>query len=929
MLAASVLANACGDEEPPTEPPPEIPIPSSVSVSPSSATLQAIGETVQLTTTVRDQNGTTMSDAAVSWASIASSIATVSASGLVSATGNGDTQVTASSGTARGTAEVTVRQQVSSVVVSPPNASLAEGDTVRLRAEARDARANEVAGTEFLWSSADVSVAAVDSTGLVHARFRGTARISAAADTLSGTAQITVTLPHVPRNPAVDEGTSHSLQTIEMRLPHGRIRRGRSGTSHAVVYADLDQDGDTDLFYAPLNRTLNPLPPEIHLNDGAHNFQFAPGFLGQDPPTTVHARKALTGDFNGDARPDLFVLATGYDVDPFPGESNYVLLSSSDGYVQGAGLDSIVGYHHGGASADIDADGDLDVFVTENFKGPFFLLNNGSGTFRKDTERIQDINYEAGIYTAELVDVDQDGYVDLLVAGHEYTGFRTQVLWGSESGIYSSARGTLLPLVAGNGVVVDIDVADTDGDGDRDIVVNRTGDFSGAGFYDGYYVQLLSQAGSRSFTDVTASHFANNQDLRAEWFDWIRVYDMDDDGDLDVVVDDVESFATRGARDLAWENDGSGRFTRIGGPRWPVPPSPNADAGSSYALQFAGLRVDHSELRSERPGWVTAIAYADFDQDGDVDVFHAPLVESGAPQPVEFHLNDGNNGFSVASGLLDGSAPEVSNATKAISGDYNGDGRTDILVVGAGRSQVDREIYLILSSPNGYRVGSGLDDFAGTYYAVASADFDADGDVDVFLPGAGGTPTLVGLNDGQGMFTEWPALEQYAGFVLAAEWVDVDSDGFIDLLLGGHEHEDSDTRILWGDGTGTYTDANATAIPKVTGNGVVRDIDAGDVDGDGDKDLVVTRTGDGTGALESYQGYYLQVLEQLGARRFVDVTAAALSDHRDAEASSINWLRVYDTDGDGDLDILVDDYWPRGFLWENDGSGRFVRVGGP
>ena len=877
---------------------------------------------------VRDQNGRAMSDAAVSWATGDPSVATVSASGLITATGNGDTRVTASSGTATGSAEVAVQQQVSSVVVSPPSASLAEGDTVRLRAEARDARGNEVTGTGFSWSSTDGSVATVDSTGLVHARVRGTARISAAADAISGTAEITVTPRLIPPSQVVDEGTSHSLQTTGMRLPHGRVRRGRSGTSHAVVYADLNQDGHTDLFYAPLNRTPNPLRPEVHLNDGSYDFQFAPGFLGQDPPASVHARKALTGDFNGDSRPDIFVLATGYDVDPFPGESNYVLLSSNDGYVRGSGLDSIVGYHHGGASADIDADGDLDVFVTENFKGPFFLLNDGSGSFRKDTERIQDINYQAGIYTAELVDVDRDGYVDLLVAGHEYSGFRTQVLWGNESGIYTSARATLLPLVPGNGVVVDIDAADTDGDGDRDIVVNRTGDFGGAGFYDGYYVQLLSQTGLRSFTDVTADSFQDNQDRGAEWFDWIRIYDLDDDGDLDVVVDDVESFSTLGARDLVWENDGSGRFARIGGPRRPIQRNSHADVGSSHTLQFAGLRVDHSELRSGRPGRVTAIAYADFDQDGDIDVFHAPLVESGAPQPVEFYLNDGNNGFSVASRLLDGIAPEVSNATKAVSGDYNGDGRTDVLVVGAGRSQGDREIYLILSSANGYRLGSGLDDFTGTYYAVASADLDADGDIDVFLPGAGGTATLVGLNDGEGTFTEWPALE-HVGFVLATEWVDVDRDGYIDLLIGGHEHEDSDTRILWGDGTGAYDDANATVIPKVTGNGVVRDIDAGDIDGDGDRDLVVMRTGDGTGALEFYQGYHLQLLEQREARRFADVTTEGLPDHRDREAASINWLRVYDTDGDGDLDILVDDYWLRDLLWENDGSGRFVRIGTP
>ena len=455
-------------------------ISTSMTVLPDTTTLAAIGDTVRLSAEAFDANGHMLVNPDFQWRSGNDSVVSVDSVGLVSAVDNGMTAVTATLDSTEASATVTVAQVVASVAVSPSQIILPEEDTARFRASVRDSNGHELADVARLWASSDESVATVDSTGLVRARVVGRARISATVASISGTAEITVTLPRIPPNPAVDEGTSHSLQGIEMRLPHGLIRRGRSGTSHSIVYADLDRDGDTDLFYAPLNRTTNRLLPEVYLNDGRYNFELVPGFLGDDPPATVHARKALPGDFNGDSRPDVFVLASGFDRDPFPGETNYILLSSDGGYVRGAGLDSIVGYHHGGASADIDADGDLDVFVTENVKGPFFLLNNGAGTFRMDTERIQDINYHAGIYTAELVDVDEDGYVDLLVAGHEYSGFRTQVLWGSDSGVYSSARATLMPVVLGNGVIVDIDVADTDGDGDRDIVVNRTGDDSGA-----------------------------------------------------------------------------------------------------------------------------------------------------------------------------------------------------------------------------------------------------------------------------------------------------------------------------------------------------------------------------------------------------------------------------------------------------------------
>ena len=106
------------------------------------------------------------------------------------------------------------------------------------------------------------------------------------------------------------------------------------------------------------------------------------------------------------------------------------------------GLDSIVGYHHGGVSADIDPDGDLDVFVTENFRGAFFLVNDGTGNFIRDTTRV---HLQGAVFTAELVDVD------ILAGGIESDGFPTQVLWGDGSGVFSTLRTSLLPAIRGYG----------------------------------------------------------------------------------------------------------------------------------------------------------------------------------------------------------------------------------------------------------------------------------------------------------------------------------------------------------------------------------------------------------------------------------------------------------------------------------------------
>lgn len=95
VLLASLLLAACGGDGSTTEPPMPGPV-VSVAVSPSSPSLTYLDETVQLSATARDANGTVVPDASVSWMSSDPSVVTVSDAGLVTAVGGGMAEVTAS-----------------------------------------------------------------------------------------------------------------------------------------------------------------------------------------------------------------------------------------------------------------------------------------------------------------------------------------------------------------------------------------------------------------------------------------------------------------------------------------------------------------------------------------------------------------------------------------------------------------------------------------------------------------------------------------------------------------------------------------------------------------------------------------------------------------------------------------------------------------
>ncbi|MDE2663339.1 MAG: Ig-like domain-containing protein [Gemmatimonadota bacterium] len=195
IVGIAALVLSCGDDGVgPTAPParPPGPAATTVTINPSSATFTALGETAQLAAEVQDQTGQVMAGAAVAWASSDASVASVAASGLVTAAANGRVTITATAGSASGTAAVTVEQEVSAIAVSPAAATLvAFGGTLRLVAEASDANSHAVAGSEFSWSSSDTLVAQVDDSGLVTGVDEGTATITAEAGGASGEAEIT------------------------------------------------------------------------------------------------------------------------------------------------------------------------------------------------------------------------------------------------------------------------------------------------------------------------------------------------------------------------------------------------------------------------------------------------------------------------------------------------------------------------------------------------------------------------------------------------------------------------------------------------------------------------------------------------------------------------------------------------------------------
>jgi len=364
----------------------------------------------------------------------------------------------------------------------------------------------------------------------------------------------------------------------------------------------------------------------------------------------------------------------------------------------------------------------------------------------------------------------------------------------------------------------------------------------------------------------------------------LTLLDYDGDGDLDLFFPQgapLPGYAGRGDfRDRLYRNDGAFRFTDV-----------TAESGVSDA----GATLDDFTYSAAAP---------DFDGDGDPDLY---LCNVGRNR---FLRNDGGR-FVDATALWGGDSPLWS--TAAAFADFDRDGDLDLYVANYVVEPLDHSACGPVSRGEEYRSYCHPDEFP-------PAD-----------------DTLYRNDDGRLVDVSAPAgLVGRGGAGLGAVLSDCDADGDVDLFVAN----DSTPNFLWRNdaearGEWRFAEVGRESYVAVDGSGLstgAMGTDFGDVDGDGDFDLIVAN-------LDMEQN---TLYRNVGGGLFEDRSVA--SGLGPPSLLSVGFgCEFFDADLDGDLDCMVvnghvldnigllepaQTFRQRAHFYRNDGSGRFAQIGG-
>ena len=388
------------------------------------------------------------------------------------------------------------------------------------------------------------------------------------------------------------------------------------------------------------------------------------------------------------------------------------------------------------------------------------------------------------------------------------------------------------------------------------------------------------------FVDVTES-----AGIRADGYGMgIAVADYDNDGWVDI-------FLTYLGRDQLFRNNGDGTFT---------------DVSSVSGLADAG--------------WGVSAVWFDYDGDGWLDLFVGRYVNyttetnircqtrSGIPdycapfvypaQPSRLYRNRGNGTFVDTTGAA-GLSREFGPALGAVAADFNDDGWPDLYVANdlqPNQLWMNQRDGTFVNTALLAGVAVGFDGAAKSSMGVDAGDFDNDGDEDIFVTELTGQGADLYVNDGAGLFHDQSASSglrlttlPYTGF--GTHWFDFDRDGWLDLLTvngtvmrseataGGNDPFPFGQRkqLLRNVGGGRFEDVTAQAGAVFDRAAVGRGAAFGDIDNDGDIDVVVGNT---NGAVE------LLINEVRTANHWIGLRLASRQPARDMVGARVAIVRA-------------------------------------
>lgn len=399
--------------------------------------------------------------------------------------------------------------------------------------------------------------------------------------------------------------------------------------SGGAAVGDVDGDGWEDLYV-----TRYDAPDILYRNSGDGTFEDVtiPSGLGANLPTTG----AAFADVDNDGDQDLYVTTLN-------DTRNYLYINDGAGHFseeaasRGASVDTSI--PHEGFSVtfgDYDRDGWLDIHTTEQRSPSGYchsrlLRNQGPaapGHFSDETVAagvdfcaIPGLPDSPGLppgaayvaaFTSSFADFDGDGWLDLAVAADWGT---SRLFWNNRDGTFSD--GTEAAGVGTDDNGMGSAIGDWDGDGDLDwfvtAIYDPEGTLAGSGWNAGTGGnRLYRNEGGRRFTDAT-----DLAGVRDGGWGWGAVFlDYDNDGDVDLAMTNGQVFPTVPFEDAfnadptrLWRNDGSGTMTEVSG-----------------VLGLDDTAAGKGMLRF------------DYDKDGDLDLF---VAVNGA-MPI-LYRNDGGS----------------------------------------------------------------------------------------------------------------------------------------------------------------------------------------------------------------------------------------------------------------------------------------------